>query len=116
MAGLWADDRGFTIDPIFPFVSFSWRSRTFSIARTMTGIQGSITTEGDDVLQLRVRVASSKAVAVTVNERPVSFDLDGGFVRFGFPATRGNATRWSVIYEPKPMKRAAAGSLVDVRE
>jgi hypothetical protein len=96
MAGLWADHRGFTIDPVFPFASFSWQSRVFSIARTTTGIEGTITTHGDDVLELRVRLASGAAAAVTVNDRPVAFNVDSGFVRFEFPVTGGIATRWSV--------------------
>jgi hypothetical protein len=96
MAGLSANVRGFTIDPVFPFASFSWQSRVLSIARTATGLQGTITPQGDDVLELRVRLPSGTATAVTVNDVPVAFSVENGFIRFQFAVTGGTSSRWTV--------------------
>ena len=96
MAGLSANDRGFTIDPVFPFESFKWQSRVMSITRSETETQGSFTAEGNDVIVMRVRVASAKAYTVSVNGKPVAFTRDNGFVRFELPVVRGTAALWSV--------------------
>jgi hypothetical protein len=103
MVGVTVDEQGLTIDPALPLDTFSWQSRVLSVGYTPTEAHGTVSTLGDDVLELRVRPPSKVSldrVAVRVGEHDVPFTSDQGKVRFELPVKAGSIASWSVGNDP----------------
>jgi hypothetical protein len=98
LAGIQPTESGYSIDPHWPFTTFSWDSAIIGVTYDLRQVSGYVHPERSGTMAMHVRLPRgiTGSVTVNVNNRQVFSRVNNGFADWQMPITIGKNTTWTI--------------------